>query len=91
MAKSKTFILTKLAPNANATAVYKDLCKVNSPSDINEIYRDEVDTRRFYVIFSTLGAKRRTLSTGFTTCGTQIKQFETNQFDFTGFIPYSKF
>ena len=81
----RTFILRKVKPTTTTMTIFNDLTKTLKQQDISSIFRDELDSRRFYITFATTLIKRTVLQDGFMTCGLHIKP---QKHDFTGFMPY---
>ena len=81
----RTFILRKVKPTTTTMTIFNDLTKTLNQQDISSIFRDELDSRRFYITFATTLIKRTVLQDGFMTCGLHIKP---QKHDFTGFMPY---
>ena len=81
----RTFVLRPLSPKATPTAILTDLQEQFHSDLPTDIITDEHDTRRFYLRFESVAAKRIVLRRGFTVCGTKIKP---QHHDFAGCLPH---
>ncbi len=82
----RTFVLRKLPPNTTARQIQQDLAPYtnNTNLQLEAVFRDELDSRRFYARFGSITAKRYVLKKAFCTNGITFVQ----NYDFEGYIPY---